>query len=74
MKIYSSSKLAETLGVSPICIYQWRAKGLPYVRHAPRILEYDLEEVIRWMLSTGETRKKNLIKKMLKRRGENGSN
>lgn len=53
MKFYSSKELAAYLQINPSTICRWKIKGMPFKRIGGFKVEYDLDEIIKWLKSKG---------------------
>lgn len=47
-KLMNKRELAKALGVNPRTIYNYRKRGLPYIKLGARSVRYDFDEVVTW--------------------------
>lgn len=53
-RLLSVGELAKALGVSRAAVYRFRQEGLPYIKLGPKMVKYDLEDVVAWMKARGQ--------------------
>lgn len=53
--LHNRRSLAEAIRVSPRTIDNWVRAGLPHLKLSPRMVRFDLAEVLAWMRSTYAT-------------------
>ncbi|MHB9146806.1 MAG: helix-turn-helix transcriptional regulator [Symbiobacteriia bacterium] len=47
-------ELAKALGMSRAAVYRFRREGMPYIKLGPKMVKYDLEDVVTWMKARGQ--------------------
>lgn len=55
--LHNRVTLAEAVRVSPRTIDNWTRNGLPHLKLSPRMIRFDLGEVLSWMRTNHETRR-----------------
>jgi len=53
--LFTTSELADLLGISPRTVYAWRKeRGLPFFRVGPRLIRFNVDSVESWLESQGK--------------------
>lgn len=55
--LHNRVTLAEAVRVSPRTIDNWTRNGMPHLKLSPRMIRFDLGEVLNWMRSHHATRR-----------------
>lgn len=53
-RLLDANELAQKLGVHPATVFRLRKEGLPYIKVSPKVVRYDLEDVVAWMKARGQ--------------------
>lgn len=55
--LHNRVTLAEAVRVSPRTIDNWTRHGMPHLKLSPRMIRFDLGEVLKWMRTNHGTRR-----------------